>query len=33
MEVARRFRLLLTDSAIHSNHENCDRVQDPYAVR
>jgi histidine ammonia-lyase len=33
VEVARRFRLLLTDSAIHSDHENCDRVQDPYAVR
>jgi histidine ammonia-lyase len=33
MEVARRFRMLLTTSAIHSDHENCDRVQDPYAVR
>lgn len=33
MEVARRFRLLLTESAIHRDHENCDRVQDPYAVR
>ena len=33
IEVARRFRLLLTHSAIHSDHENCDRVQDPYAVR
>ena len=32
-EVARRFRLLLTASGIHSDHENCDRVQDPYAVR
>lgn len=33
IEIARRFRLLLTDSAIHRDHENCDRVQDPYAVR
>ncbi len=33
VEIARRFRLLLTDSAIHRDHENCDRVQDPYAVR
>ncbi len=33
LEVARRFRLLLTDSAINRDHENCDRVQDPYAVR
>lgn len=33
MEVARRFRLLLTESAIHHSHEDCDRVQDPYAVR
>ncbi|MGH8177186.1 MAG: histidine ammonia-lyase [Steroidobacter sp.] len=33
IEVARRFRLLLTDSAIHRDHEDCDRVQDPYAVR
>jgi histidine ammonia-lyase len=33
MEVARLFRLLLTDSAIHKDHEDCDRVQDPYAVR
>jgi histidine ammonia-lyase len=33
IEVARRFRLLLTESAIHRDHENCDRVQDPYAVR
>jgi histidine ammonia-lyase len=33
IEVARRFRLLLTDSAIRRDHENCDRVQDPYAVR
>ncbi|HEU4654673.1 MAG TPA: histidine ammonia-lyase [Steroidobacteraceae bacterium] len=33
IEVARRFRKLLTESAIHLDHENCDRVQDPYAVR
>ena len=33
IDVARRFRLLLTESAIHRAHENCDRVQDPYAVR
>lgn len=33
IEVARRFRLLLTESAIHRAHEHCDRVQDPYAVR
>ncbi|HKE95732.1 MAG TPA: histidine ammonia-lyase [Povalibacter sp.] len=33
VEVARRFGVLLTQSAIHSDHENCDRVQDPYAVR
>lgn len=33
IEVARRFGSLLTESAIHSDHENCDRVQDPYAVR
>jgi histidine ammonia-lyase len=33
VEVSRRFRLLLTDSAINKDHENCDRVQDPYAVR
>jgi histidine ammonia-lyase len=33
VEIARRFGLLLTDSAIHHDHENCDRVQDPYAVR
>ncbi|MFL6620504.1 MAG: histidine ammonia-lyase [Povalibacter sp.] len=31
--IARRFGALLTQSAIHSDHENCDRVQDPYAVR
>lgn len=33
IEIGRRFRSLLTDSAIHRHHENCDRVQDPYAVR
>jgi histidine ammonia-lyase len=33
IEVARRFRLMLTDSEIRRDHENCDRVQDPYAVR
>lgn len=33
IEVARRFRQLLTESAIHLAHEDCDRVQDPYAVR
>jgi histidine ammonia-lyase len=33
LEVARRFRMLLTDSEIRRDHENCDRVQDPYAVR
>jgi histidine ammonia-lyase len=33
IEVARRFRLLLTDSEIRRDHENCDRVQDPYAIR
>jgi histidine ammonia-lyase len=33
IEVARRFRTLLTDSEIRRDHENCDRVQDPYAVR
>jgi histidine ammonia-lyase len=33
IEVTRRFRKLLTESAIHLDHEHCDRVQDPYAVR
>lgn len=33
IEIARRFGVLLTDSAIRRDHENCDRVQDPYAVR
>lgn len=33
LEIARRFGVLLTESAIHHDHENCDRVQDPYAVR
>jgi histidine ammonia-lyase len=32
-QVAARFRALLTDSEIHSSHADCDRVQDPYAVR
>ncbi len=31
--VAGRFRALLTASEIHSSHVDCDRVQDPYAVR
>ena len=31
--VAECFRRLLTDSEIKRSHENCDRVQDPYAVR
>jgi len=31
--VARRLRHLLTDSEIRRSHENCERVQDPYAVR
>ena len=33
VEVARRLRHLLTDSEIRRSHENCERVQDPYAVR
>ena len=33
VEVGRRFRILLTDSEIRRDHENCDRVQDPYSVR
>jgi histidine ammonia-lyase len=33
IDVAERFRRLLTDSDIKRSHENCDRVQDPYAVR
>ena len=33
IEVARRLRTLLTDSEILRSHENCERVQDPYAVR
>ncbi|MEJ2514625.1 MAG: histidine ammonia-lyase [Gammaproteobacteria bacterium] len=32
-EVASRFRALLTASEIHASHVDCDRVQDPYAVR
>ncbi len=31
--VAARFRRLLDGSEIHESHVNCDRVQDPYAVR
>lgn len=31
--VAARFRRLLTHSEIHASHVDCDRVQDPYAVR
>jgi histidine ammonia-lyase len=31
--VAARIRRLLTHSEIHSSHVDCDRVQDPYAVR
>jgi histidine ammonia-lyase len=31
--IAARFRQLLTDSEIHAGHVDCDRVQDPYAVR
>jgi histidine ammonia-lyase len=33
VKVARRLRLLLTDSEILRSHEDCERVQDPYAVR
>jgi histidine ammonia-lyase len=33
IRVASLYRTLLTDSEIHRSHENCDRVQDPYAVR
>ena len=33
MYVAECFRKVLTDSEIKRSHENCDRVQDPYAVR
>ena len=33
VEVARRLRTLLADSEILRSHENCERVQDPYAVR
>ncbi|HTG75803.1 MAG TPA: histidine ammonia-lyase [Steroidobacteraceae bacterium] len=33
IEAARRLRLLLTDSEIRRSHEDCERVQDPYAVR
>jgi histidine ammonia-lyase len=32
-EIARRLRRWLTDSEIKRSHVDCDRVQDPYAVR
>ncbi|MCX7059221.1 MAG: aromatic amino acid lyase, partial [Proteobacteria bacterium] len=32
-EIARLIRTMLGDSEIHSSHADCDRVQDPYAVR
>lgn len=33
IHVATRLRALLEDSEIHRSHADCDRVQDPYAVR
>ncbi len=33
VKVASRLRRLLTDSEIRRSHEDCERVQDPYAVR
>jgi histidine ammonia-lyase len=33
VKVAERLRRLLTDSEIRRSHEDCERVQDPYAVR
>jgi len=33
IEIARRLRRWLTDSEIKHSHAQCDRVQDPYAVR
>jgi histidine ammonia-lyase len=33
IKVAGRLRQLLTDSEIRRSHEDCERVQDPYAVR
>lgn len=33
IEVAEKFRLLLTESEIWRSHADCGRVQDPYAVR
>jgi histidine ammonia-lyase len=33
VKVAARLRQLLTDSEIRRSHEDCERVQDPYAVR
>ena len=32
-QVAAMFRALLGESEIHASHADCDRVQDPYAVR
>ncbi len=32
-EVARLVRSMLGDSQIHASHADCDRVQDPYAIR
>ncbi|MEE8118567.1 MAG: histidine ammonia-lyase [Gammaproteobacteria bacterium] len=32
-DVAAAFRSLLTESAIHSSHGDCNRVQDPYSLR
>jgi histidine ammonia-lyase len=33
ISVAAQFRSLLTEGELHLDHEHCDRVQDPYAVR
>jgi histidine ammonia-lyase len=33
INIAKRFGTLLTQSAIHLDHEHCGRVQDPYSVR
>ncbi|NOT55446.1 MAG: histidine ammonia-lyase [Deltaproteobacteria bacterium] len=33
IEVAEKFRRLLTESGIWRSHADCDRVQDPYSVR
>lgn len=32
-QVAAAFRHLLTESELHASHADCDRVQDPYALR